>query len=61
MKDLKIDFKQKNYVDYPRNNLTNYYNEIYIYLLDNKIPQRLEYSKEKSRKTMEKKELGLKN
>ena len=61
MKDLKIHFKQKNYVDYPRNNLTNYYNEIYTYLLDNKIPQRLEYSGEKSRKTMEKKELGLKN
>ena len=41
MKDLKIEFKQKNYVDYPRNNLTNYYNEIYTYLLDNKMPQRL--------------------
>ena len=61
MKDFKKDFKQKNYVEYHRNNLTNYYNDIHTYLLDNIFSQRLEYSKEKFRKIMKKKELGFKN
>ena len=44
MKNLKINSQKNNY------------NEIYTYILDNKkMPQRLQYTKEKSRKTMEKK------
>ena len=54
--NLKIDSKSKIYVDYPRYYLKNYYNEIYNYLIDNTVmPKRLEYSKEKNRKTVEKK------
>ena len=54
--NLKIDSSSKNYVEYPRNDLKNYYNEIYQYLTDKEIlPKRLEYSKNKNRKTVEKK------
>ena len=54
--NLKIDSSSKNYVEYPRNDLKNYYNEIYQYLNDKEIlPKRLEYSKNKNRKTVEKK------
>ena len=55
--DDKIKFKnkQKIYVEFPKYNLKNYYNEIYVYLTENIMPKRLEYSKDKNRKTMEKK------
>ena len=54
--NLKIDSNSKKYVDYPRYGLKNYYNEINNYLIDNTVmPKRLEYSKEKNRKTVEKK------
>ena len=44
--NLKIGSIYKNYVEYPRNDLKNYYNEIYQYLIDNEVlPKRLEYSK----------------
>ena len=56
MKDLKINSQKKLYINYRRNGLINYYNEIYTYLIDNKkMPQRFQYTKEKSRKIMEKK------
>ena len=44
--DAKITFKnkQKLYVEYPKYNLKNYYNEIYVYLTVNIITKRLEYS-----------------
>ena len=55
-KNLKLNINKKKYVDYPRSGLKNYYNEIYNFLKDNSIlPERLQYSKEKNRKTMEKK------
>ena len=51
-----LNIKDKSYVDYPKENLKNYYNEIYKYLMNNsELPKRLEYSKDKNRKTMEKK------
>ena len=54
--NLKIDSNSKKYVDYPRYGLKNHYNEIYNYLIDNTVmPKRLEYSKEKNRKRVEKK------
>ena len=54
--NLKIDSNSKNYFFYPCYDLKNYYNEIYNYLIDNTVmPKRLEYSKEKNRKTVEKK------
>ena len=43
-------------MEFPKYNLKNYYNEIYVYLTENIMPKRLEYSKDKNRKTMEKKE-----
>ena len=58
--NLKLDSKSKLYVDYPRNDLKNYYNEIYNYLMDKSVmPKRLEYSKEKNKKTVEKKGVNL--
>ena len=52
--NLKIDFSSKNYVEYPRNDLKNYYNEIYQYLIDNIVlPKRLKYSKNKNIKIVE--------
>ena len=60
--NLKIDSSSKNYVEYPRNDLKNYYNEIYQYLIDNEVlPKRLEYSKNKNRKTVEKKGVNFEN
>lgn len=60
--NLKIDSSSKNYVEYPRNDLKNYYNEIYQYLTDKEIlPKRLEYSKNKNRKTVEKKGVNFEN
>lgn len=58
--NLKLDSKSKRYVDYPRNDLKNYYNEIYNYLKDKSVlSKRLEYSKEKNKKTVEKKGVNL--
>ena len=60
--NLTIDSSSKNYVEYPRNDLKNYYNEIYQYLTDKEIlPKRLEYSKNKNRKTVEKKGVNFEN
>ena len=53
---LKININKKIYVDYPKINFQNYYNEIFEYIQDNnKIPPRLAYIKGKNRKTIEKK------
>ena len=53
---LKIKIYKKSYVKYPKIISPNYYDEIYQYTKDNnKIPKHLAYSKEKNRKTIEKK------
>ena len=55
-KEIKIKIKSKNYVDYSLSQRKNYYNEIYKFIKDKScIPQRLQYSKDKNRKTIEKK------
>ena len=55
-KEIKLKIKSKNYVDYSLSQKKNYYNKIYKFIKDkNCIPQRLEYSKDKNRKTIEKK------
>ena len=60
--NIKIEIKNKTYVNYPKIELKNYYNEIYNYLLDNKnMPKRLEYSTSKNRKTIEKKRTKFRN
>ena len=53
---MQLNINKKIYVEYPKISSPNYYNEIYDYIKDNnKMPNRLEYSKEKNRKTVEKK------
>ena len=53
---LKLKINKKIYVEYPKLSARNYYNEIYDYIEDNnKMPSRLAYTKEKNRKTVEKK------
>ena len=62
-KKLNLKFKSKSvYVDYPITSRKDYYNEIFKYINDNKImPKRLEYSVNKNRKTVEKKEGNSEN
>ena len=49
---FKLDLKKKTHVNYPKKGLNNYYNEIYEYIKNNnKMPERLEYSKTKNHKT----------
>ena len=57
---MQLNINKKIYVEYPKISSPNYYNEIYDYIKDNnKMPNRLAYSKEKNRKTVEKKGLNL--
>ena len=60
---MNLKFKSKSvYVDYPITSRKDYYNEIFKYINDNKImPKRLEYSVNKNRKTVEKKEGNSEN
>ena len=59
---FKLDLKRKKYVNYPKDGLKNYYNEIYEYIKNNnKMPERLEYSKTKNHKTLKIRELDLEN
>ena len=53
--NIDIKLKKKEYISYPKKGLEDYYNEIYRYLINPKImPPRLQYSKNKKRKTQEK-------
>ena len=57
---MKLKINKKIYVEYPKLSARNYYNEIYEYIEDNnKMPNRLAYTKKKIEKQLKKKGLNL--